>query len=369
MVAAVCLGQTADTAYMRFVTDTLSSPAFAGRGYVHGGMQRAADFIAGELAGMGLTVKQQTFTMPVVSFPESIGLSIGDTKLLPGRDFIISEIGKNREVIGQFERLEHGDTLWFDKSNAVLLRQNDKLTWRVMHAPADATLIELKRGVATLPEKYKLTVPYLVVADFPCQNIIAMVPGTKTSDSCFVLTAHYDHLGMLGNALFAGANDNASGTAMLLAMARYFSKNPLPYPVYFIAFAAEEAGLLGSKYFVDNPMIKLKSIRFLFNLDLMGNGEEGITVINATEHQHAFHLLKNINMQYNLLPAINSRGKAANSDHYWFGEAGVPSFFAYTQGPRKAYHDVDDTVETLSLCEAGDISTLLIKFFEALLQQ
>jgi hypothetical protein len=119
---------------------------------------------------------------------------------------------------------------------------------------------------------------------------------------------------------------------------------------------------------VDNPLFPLQHIRFLFNLDLMGNGEEGITVVNATEHPQAFDLLKSINAQYNLLPAINSRGKAANSDHYWFSEAGVPAFFAYTLGPRKAYHDVDDTAETLSLCEVGDLSTLLIKFFEALSQ-
>ena len=85
----------------------------------------------------------------------------------------------------------------------------------------------------------------------------------------------------------------------------------------------------------------------MVNLDLTGTGVEGITVVNATEFVNDFAMLKGINEKENLLAAINSRGKAKNSDHYWFTEKGVPSFFIYTLGGIKAYHDVYDISATL----------------------
>ena len=75
--------------------------------------------------------------------------------------------------------------------------------------------------------------------------------------------------------------------------------------------------------------VPLKKIRFLTNTDLAGTGEEGITVVNATEFPTEFEWMKKINEEQKLLVAVNARGKAANSDHYFFTEKGVPSFFFY----------------------------------------
>ena len=100
----------------------------------------------------------------------------------------------------------------------------------------------------------------------------------------------------------------------------------------------------------------------------MGNGEEGITVVNATEFPKEFELMQEINTKRNYLTTINSRGKAKNSDHYWFTEKGVPSFFIYTLGKRKSYHDIYDISSTLPLNKINDLKLLLTNFYQILIK-
>lgn len=191
---------------------------------------------------------------------------------------------------------------------------------------------------------------------------MAMVPGTL-KDSFIVFTSHYDHLGMMGKeAMFPGANDNASGTSMMLYLASYYAQHPGRYTMVFIGFSGEEAGLIGSKYFTEHPLIPLNRIRFLTNLDMVGDATNGITVVNATTFKNEFELLKQINEKNHYLKEIKSRDKAANSDHYHFTEAGVPSFFIYSNGGKGYYHDVFDTPSNLSLNNVGKLSDLLIHF-------
>ena len=111
----------------------------------------------------------------------------------------------------------------------------------------------------------------------------------------------------------------------------------------------------------------LKNIRFLINTDLAGTGEEGITVVNATEFPKEFAMMNAVNDDQKLLAKINARGKAANSDHYFFTEKGVPSFFFYTLGGIKAYHDVFDKAATLPLNEHADLFKLVVGFNEKLM--
>jgi Zn-dependent M28 family amino/carboxypeptidase len=179
------------------------------------------------------------------------------------------------------------------------------------------------------------------------------------------VTAHYDHLGRMGtHTYFPGANDNASGTAfMLLLMEHYMKKRP-DYTMVFIAFGAEEAGLIGSKYYTQNPIYPLKDLRFLLNLDLMGNGQEGITVVNATVFKNDFKRLADLNKQTDWFTQIKTRGEAANSDHYWFTKAGVPSFFIYTLGGSTAYHDVHDTHQAIEFPKIQELMQLCIQFLD-----
>ena len=134
----------------------------------------------------------------------------------------------------------------------------------------------------------------------------------------------------------------------------------------FIAFSGEEAGLMGSRWFVSHPLLPLSNIRFLTNLDIMGNATDGITVVNATEQPAAFSLLNSINDSKHYLPVIKSRGKAANSDHYFFSEAGVPAFFIYTNGGQGYYHDVYDKPGEISFVNVPSIALMLVDFVSGL---
>ncbi|MGB6036113.1 MAG: M20/M25/M40 family metallo-hydrolase, partial [Cryomorphaceae bacterium] len=201
--------------------------------------------------------------------------------------------------------------------------------------------------------------------DFVAENIIAKIDG-KRADSLVVFTAHYDHLGMMGEALFAGASDNASGTATLLDLAAYYAENQPEYDTYFIFFSGEEAGLIGSRYFVEYPTFELSKVKFLINLDLMGSAEKGITIVNGRLHQERMAEMAAINTQMDLVPKVKLRGKAANSDHYWFSEKGVPAIFIYTEGNITAYHDVHDLPEVVDWSNYEEVFTLLVEFVKTL---
>jgi aminopeptidase YwaD len=191
------------------------------------------------------------------------------------------------------------------------------------------------------------------------------VQGSEQPDSFIVFTAHYDHLGQMGkDVYFPGANDNASGVAMLLNLAKYYSQpeNKPKYSIAFIAFGAEEVGLIGSAYFTMHPLFPLARIHFLINMDILGTGDEGITVVNATLHNPEFVKLKQLNDTNQYLPLIKPRGKASISDHHFFTERGVPCFYIYTLGGIKAYHDTCDQAATLPLTEYDDLFRLLRDF-------
>ncbi|WP_139925529.1 M28 family metallopeptidase [Hymenobacter sp. DG01] len=200
---------------------------------------------------------------------------------------------------------------------------------------------------------------------YQTQNIVGYLPGRIQPDSFLVVSAHYDHLGRMGRrTYFPGANDNASGIAMLLELAAHYARpeNQPAYSLVFIAFGAEEAGLLGSRYFVEHPLVPLPRIHFLLNLDLLGTGEQGATVVNGRLWERQFAQLTDLNKAGQYLPALGARGRAANSDHYPFSERGVPAFFLYTRGGSPAYHDVHDRPENLSLAGFAGAFQLLRDF-------
>jgi aminopeptidase YwaD len=357
-----------DSLYIRHITDTLASKTFLGRGYVDNGMQKAAKFIAVEMQQIGLKVETQRLNFPVNVFAGKMALSINGVALKPGTDFIVGPESKGIKAKGELKQQDSVSYVFPEER--IIIKLADKLTWSVAQNQADYTVFQVLKSVVQPPASFSCDVAAKFNKSFNCENVMGGIKGTVNPDSIVVFTAHYDHLGAMGEeTFFPGANDNAGGVALMLGMAKKFAQNPPPYTVVFIAFAAEEAGLVGSKYFVEHPLIDLKRISFLINLDLMGNGDEGITVVNATEFPAAFSLLQKINTDKNLLVAVNSRGKAANSDHYFFTEKGVPSFFIYTLGKRKAYHDVQDIAETVPWFEVNDLETLLFDFAETIMRQ
>jgi hypothetical protein len=356
-----------DTLFARKMVDTLTAPYFWGRGYTKDGVHKAADFLSAQLKSYGVKPMDgknyfQPFSYPVNTFPGKMELSINGVQLVPGKDFIVSP--DSRGVSGTGQLVKKDSTHFIDQENRIIVSLEKKLTWSAEGRVLDYTLIQVDKNVLkTEPATIKIDIENKLIPDFKTANICGIVKGTYKSDSVIMITAHYDHLGGMGDkTYFPGANDNASGISELIGLARYYAKHPLPYSVAFICFSGEEAGLLGSKYFTENPLIPLKNIRFLINLDLNGTGEEGITVVNATVYPKEFAAMQQINKENNYFVKVASRGKAANSDHYLFTEQGVPAFFIYTMGGIKAYHDVFDISKTLPLNKYTELFNLIVKF-------
>ena len=356
--------------YARKVINTLCSKQFAGRGYVKNGLDIAAKYISAELKKFNAqplynTGYFQWFDFNVNTFPAKMNVKVNGKTLKPGADFIVSE--ESAGLKGAYT-LEKKDSVTYLAKNSevplvVLLKK--KLTFSVSTKTAGYCSVELlTNNTSTDPKTIELNIENKLLTKYICKNICAYIDGISANkDSVLVLTAHYDHLGMMGSkTYFPGANDNASGVSMLLNLVKYYSTHPPKYKTVFLFFAGEEAGLLGSQYFTEHPAFELSKIKFLVNLDLLGTGDEGITVVNATEFKPQFEVLKKINAEKNYLVLVKPRGKAHNSDHYWFTEKGVPSFFIYTMGGIKAYHDVYDKPETLPLTKYTAVFKLLVDF-------
>ncbi len=401
-----------DTIYARRVIDLLSSASFNGRGYVNKGDSLAAAFISNEYKAMGLKSFSenylQPFSFPINTFPGEISFKTDEKTLVAGKDYMVS--ASSNSIKGEFElvylkksniksassiqkfisgqannrfvvidkrnfkkkeHLEYIDALKQSnllKAKGYIQLQDGHLYWSVSNGrmPGDCPYINVSRE--KLPKKTKkvdVTIESRFYNKYPTQNVVAYIEGAVQPDTFLVFTAHYDHLGRMGkDVYFPGANDNASGTAMLLNLAKHFS-NVTEKPYYSIAFmnfTGEEAGLLGSKYYTENPLFPLKSIKFLFNLDMVGTGKEGITVVNATAFENEFKRLTSLNDTLTMFPLIKKREEAANSDHYFFYKKGVPCFFIYSFGGSPAYHDVFDVAEAIQLRGFEKLTKLMIKY-------
>jgi len=250
------------------------------------------------------------------------------------------------------------------KAKGIIVLCN-KLTEETSQSVGDyAVLNALRTSYFRYANSIEIEVKNKFISNFKTENVIGYLKGTQQPDTFIVFSAHYDHLGRMGNIYFPGANDNASGVAMLLSLAKYYAqhKDSLKYSVAFMAFTGEEIGVLGSKYYTEHPLFPLSKIRFLINMDIMGTGDEGITVVNGAIYDAPFQDLLKINEKFHLLKQIKPRGATANSDHYFFYLKHVPSFFIYTMGGIKAYHDIYDRRETLPLTNFNDVFQLLIHF-------
>ncbi len=402
----------------RRVIDTLCSPAYHGRGYVSDGHKKAAAFIAGAFADAGLAPVRlsylQPFRVSVNTFPGNMSLSVEGRLLAAGSDFlpvpcspsyygsapvitVDTNVLWNQQKWARFitHKQQTGKWLVIDETTISLHNEarkeyyelakamvqyskeptiagivllQDRLTWHIAQESCLAPILYVKKSSWPADaSSMDLALDARFIPSLLTQNVVGMIKGTEHPDSFLVFTGHYDHLGRIGEgAYIPGANDNASGIAMLIELAKYYAQHPPRYSVVFIAFGGEELGLVGSSHFTEEPWIPLAQIRFLVNLDIVGTGDEGIMVVNGKVFTEEADLLDTINQTHNYLPVIKRRQKAANSDHYFFTEKGVPSFFIYTMGGIDAYHDIYDRPETLPLTEFGDLYRLLIEFADSL---
>lgn len=392
--------------YARFILDSLCSPAFKGRGYTHHGDKNAAKFIISELKKNNIkkfnNSYTQNFYLSTNVFPNEMEVKLNEKKIIPGKDYIVNAKSKslsgtfkiytlNNKIIANEKKLakiiQKAKTKAFiavdisklNKQNAEKIRKNiknntfealgiittePKLTFVPSQKQENYTHIIIKKGI-NLEKIKKITVKITAQhhKKYLTQNIIGYIPGKV--DTFIAITAHYDHLGTMGkNTFFPGAHDNASGCAMTLDIARDFAKanTKLHYGIVFMLFSGEELGLIGSKYYTENPIFPLTKIKFLLNLDLMGTGDEGIQIVNSTIFTKEYEIINKLNKKYKLLPTVKKRGPAANSDHYFFYKKGIPAFFVYSLGKYKEYHNIHDNRENIPL-NAYNQMYKLFKYF------
>ncbi len=401
-----------DINYAENILKEICSKDYHGRGYGLGADKKTAEFIAFQLKKNGLKKFSKTYfqyyKLNTNTFCNKNSVILNKDTLVAGVDFLIS--ASSPSIIGSFNVIELkkdiiSDSLKFEKfirqdfSKYVLLvdtlgvnNKNFKdayyyITERnVLKAKA---IIKIEDGNLTfVPSQVQKVFPLIILKrdaykqkakeisfdieakflkDYKTQNIIAYIKG-KT-DTNIVLSAHYDHIGHMGaNTYFPGANDNGSGVSLVLSLAKYFSerKEKPEYNIVFMFFSGEELGLLGSKYYTENPLFPMSKIKFLINLDMVGSGDKGIKVVNGSVFKNEFEKLSEINKYNHYMPTVRIRGVAANSDHYFFYDKGVKSFFIYTLGEYKEYHNINDKPENLlPFKKLKDLGLLIIDFINS----
>lgn len=195
------------------------------------------------------------------------------------------------------------------------------------------------------------------------QNVVALLPGNDPllKDEYIVLGAHYDHLGMGGPgsgsrrpdtvAVHFGADDNASGVAAILEIVQKLAaeREKLRRSVVFVAFGAEEMGLLGSKKFTNDPLIDLPKITFMFNLDMVGslNPETRSITVGGTGTAVGLSELVTQLADTALLKINQSSEGFGPSDHASFYARDIPVLFFFT-GVTQEYHTPFDTPDRLN---------------------
>lgn len=211
-------------------------------------------------------------------------------------------------------------------------------------------------------------------------NVAGVLKGTDLAHEYVVLSAHYDHLGKGKEGVYNGADDNASGTATLLELARVFAKLkkdgfPSRRSILILFFAAEEKGLIGSEFFTDNPPIPLRNVITDLNVDMVGRVDEKHQKMNQKDYVYIIgsnfisddlhNINEKINQQYTCIALdydYNSKSDKLRlyyrSDHYNFAKKNIPVIF-YFSGLHDDYHKVTDTYEKIMYDKTLKIAQLI----------
>lgn len=401
---AVQMGAQNETHYTKIIKE-LSSARYQGRGYAKGGANKAGKYLKQEYKDAGVDeVILQPFTIDINTFSGKMEMVADGKKLRPGVDYSMREYSPG--VHGEFP-LYFVDTLNFDanKMFADLAKPENAncmvvcefwftykhgkdfsrlqkagectnagviYTWTSPikfykaygHRVADKPIIWVTPEAIQGVKKVKLDVDNKFLKDYEIFNVIAKVEGAR-HDSCYVFTAHYDHLGNLGkNIYYAGANDNASGTAAIVTLAEYYAKNRPEFDMYFLSFSGEDANLRGSEYFAQHPIVPLEQIKYLFNIDMIGDNNPVQYCEVSDSGMRGYSLFEQINNEKQYFQGLNRGDLAANSDHYPFAKRGVPCIFLENQegDAFQFYHTIYDTFETAVFTSYAPVFKLVTDF-------
>ena len=201
-------------------------------------------------------------------------------------------------------------------------------------------------------------------------NVIGYLPGTNPAyaDQAVLITAHYDHLGhgwpdvrqSDAGQIYPGADDNASGVAVLIELARNFAAGAPPERnLAFVAFSAEEAGLLGSRYYVEHPRpAPLEGIVGVINLDSVGRLEDQPISVLATGSAMEWPFVFRGVTAVTGIPSESIAGAAASSDQQSFIDRGVPGVQIFT-GAHGDYHRASDTPDKVNAAGMVKVATFV----------
>jgi hypothetical protein len=197
-------------------------------------------------------------------------------------------------------------------------------------------------------------------SSLPTQNVIAIIPGTDPvlAREYVVVGAHFDHLGRnafnsmdpdSGTAIRHGADDNASGTAGVMEIARLFAKRPVKRSILLLNFSGEELGLLGSQYFVDHPAVPLDSMMIMMNFDMIGRmRDDKLIVYGVASATQLKPLVDSMNAAIGHF-TMNAVGDGYGpSDHASFYGAGVPVLHFFTDS-HEDYHRASDVASKINI--------------------
>jgi len=203
-------------------------------------------------------------------------------------------------------------------------------------------------------------------------NVLAIQAGRRTGARSLVISAHYDHLGVVNGVTYPGADDNASGIAALLAVARYVHAHPPAHTIIFAAFDAEEMDLQGATAFVRAPPVPLSTIALDVNFDMVSRNDRHEIYAAGTSHSPSLKpIVEQVQqrMRVKILfghdrPATQ-RGApddwTSQSDHGVFHQAGVP-FIYFGVEDHPDYHQPTDTADKIDPAFFGDVVEMLIDF-------
>lgn len=185
-------------------------------------------------------------------------------------------------------------------------------------------------------------------------NLIGRCPGTVPALPAIVVSAHYDHLGVRDGKMFAGADDNASGVAVLLALAAQCMARPFRHDVVFAAFDAEEAGLQGAAAFLAEPTVAKDRIALNVNLDMVARGDKSEIFVSGLHHNPTLRpLLEPVASRAPIkvrfghdVPGSGSDDWTLQSDHGPFHQAGIP-FVYFGVEDHPDYHQPSDTADKI----------------------
>lgn len=209
-------------------------------------------------------------------------------------------------------------------------------------------------------------------------NVVGFIEGTDKKDEVIVVSAHYDHLGMRGDAIYNGADDNASGTTTVIELAEAFrladsAGNGTRRSILFLLVTGEEKGLLGSLYYSENPLYALDKTIANVNIDMVGRVDEKyadnpnyIYVIGSDRLSSDLHKINEemnakyagLTLDYKYNAEFDPNRFYYRSDHYNFARNGVPAIFFFN-GTHEDYHRTTDTSEKINFEKMENVGKLI----------